>query len=276
MDTGIDVLVEAMVPAPHIFASLRLLFARQEEIFSRFLPGSALSRLNRGESIDLPEFMQACRLAIEASEFTRGRFNPMVLPALTEAGYSQTFSRLAGGTPRRQPIPSPAQCLAFGRHGVRLVRGQLDLGGVVKGWTVDLAVEQFGGAVDGLFVNAGGDLRCCGSEQGHDGWLAAVEDEHRAVAWEGDLRGALATSTTRKRRWRTTAGTEAHHLIDPATGLPADSPFVQVSAWAPQTWRAEVWAKAVLIGGLDGATEAAAAGVRGLAVGPDGSKRWFG
>jgi thiamine biosynthesis lipoprotein len=59
----------------------------------------------------------------------------------------------------------------------------------------------------------------------------------------------MATSSRLRRRWATTSGGEAHHLIDPRSGLPADTPYVQVTTWASETWRAEVWAKAVLIGG---------------------------
>ena len=85
------------------------------------------------------------------------------------------------------------------------------------------------------------------------------------VPWQGAMRGALATSTTRRRAWRTDAGGTAHHLIDPRTGVPADSAFDQVSVWAGETWLAEAWAKAVLIGGEAALEACAAAGQRVLA-----------
>ena len=89
------------------------------------------------------------------------------------------------------------------------------------------------------------------------------------------MTGAIATSTTRKRRWTTASGGLAHHLIDPRTGMPAESPFDQVSCWAAETWRAEVWAKAVLIGGEAAAERAAGAGVPVLAIPPVGDpQRW--
>jgi thiamine biosynthesis lipoprotein len=90
-------------------------------------------------------------------------------------------------------------------------------------------------------------------------------------AWQGTVAGALATSTTMLRRWSTDNGEEAHHLIDPRTGLPAVSPYVQVSCMAATTLQAEVWSKAVLVGGVEGLREAVAAGMQVLAIADGGA-----
>jgi len=158
---------------------------------------------------------------------------------------------VGGGEPAAQPVPDPSACIVIDDDRVSLRAGALDLGGIVKGWTVDLGIETLSTDCPNLFINAGGDLRCTGSEEGAGGWLVAVDSPIPGMAdpWEGPMRGAVATSTTIKRRWRTTSGGMAHHLIDPRTGMPAESAFVQVTAWGEEAWRAEVWAKAVLIGG---------------------------
>jgi len=276
MDTGIDVIVEAPGPFPPfgLFAGIHVLFEQQEERFSRFRPGSLLSRLNRGEAIDDPFFAHACALALEAFAFTGGLFNPLVLPALRQAGYGVTFASVAGGDPRAMTVPSPREAIAIEGTTVRLLAGELDLGGIVKGWSVDLAAGMAANAGVAALVNGGGDLRAIGTEEGaRDGWLVRIDGLDGEPAWEGEVAGALATSTTIKRAWRTNAGGRAHHLIDPRTGLPAESPFVQVSAWAPETWRAECWAKAVLIGGHEAADRAIAAGVPVLALDAEGRVR---
>ena len=133
-----------------------------------------------------------------------------------------------------------------------------------------LAIELLRDEHQNLRVNAGGDLRVEGAEDegSAGGWTLAIAD-HRTpgtVAWEGLSTGALATSTTLKRRWQLDDGRLAHHLIDPRTGLPADSPCVQVSVWAGETWWDEVWAKAVLIGGPTAVGAAEQAGCRVLAL----------
>jgi thiamine biosynthesis lipoprotein len=277
MNTEIDIIVDFDGMAPvDVFLSVELLFQAQERRFSRFLPESQLSALNRGEEVDDRQFASGIGLALEAFTFTGGLFNPMVLPSLRDAGYAGSFETVSGGAPRAQPVPNPRECLVHRGDRVSLREGQVDLGGIVKGWTVDLAIGSFGARAPDLYINAGGDVRCCGRENGRQGWDCAVAGLAGADAWAGRLDGALATSTSRKRSWLTADGETAHHLIDPRTGLPAQSPVAQASAWAPETWRAECWAKVVLIGGEAGARAAHGAGIRTLALGHDGSPLWNG
>ncbi len=250
MNTDIDVIVDGPSTPVGAFLNARLLFERQEQRFSRFRESSLLSRLNLGETIDDEMLARVVRMAFDAYEFTGGLFNPMILPALQDAGYSATFDDVRGGMPRSQAVPDPRRALGIDGNSVRLHQGQLDLGGIVKGWTVDLAMEAFVGECPNLLVNAGGDLRCAGEEEGVDGWFIGIDSvDGTEQPWQGAMRGALATSTTRKRRWTTEGGGTAHHLIDPRTGMPADSPYSQVSVWHETAWIAECWAKAVLIGG---------------------------
>jgi thiamine biosynthesis lipoprotein len=62
--------------------------------------------------------------------------------------------------------------------------------------------------------------------------------------------GGLATSTTTVRRWRR-AGRTMHHIVDPATGLPADGPWRTVSVAAPTALAANVASTAALVRGTD-------------------------
>lgn len=277
MNTDIEVLVETPGPMPplDVFIGAKLLFEEQEQRFSRFRPQSLLSRLNAGEEVEDAMLARVCRMAIEAWEFTGGWFNPMVLPALLRAGYDRSFELLqAGGVVEHAPVASPKEALALAGDRVRLAAGGLDLGGIVKGLTVDSLIESYSGSYEGMFVNAGGDLRCAGHEGELNGWQASIDGAGvAATPWEGVMHGALATSTSTKRRWRTAAGTLAHHLIDPATGMPAASPFVQASVWAAECWRAETWAKAVVIGGTAALERCQASGLAVLALEADGIAR---
>ena len=267
MDTDVDMFIEAPEPAPPgAFMGARLLFEQQEQRFSRFRPTSLLSRLNDGEVIDDPWFARAVSMAIDAFELTGGYFNPMVLPALERAGYDRTFPEVVGGgVLESQRVPDPKRVLQVNGMRVALLAGRLDFGGIVKGWSADLAAEHLAAEYPNAFVNAGGDIRSTGSDAGGGGWAIDVATPSGGQGWQGRLHGAIATSTTLRRRWQTTAGETAHHIIDPGTGMPSDSPFVQVSARAEVCWMAEVWAKAVLIGGEQVLQRAEHAGVPVLA-----------
>jgi thiamine biosynthesis lipoprotein len=232
------------------------IFAREEQRFSRFRPDTELSRVNAraGEpTIVSHGFASLVRFALDAARRTRGRFDPTVLDAVIAAGYDRDFDEiLAGARASLRPSRPGGRWREIALEGTRLLLPEgagLDLGGVAKGWTVDLAAEA---AVEGgppwAIVNAGGDLRLAGAPP-EPGIEVAVEDpDDRAIEL---LRlvvtsGALATSSTTRRAW----GPGLHHLIDPSTGAPADTGVVQATAWAPTCAEAEVAAKEALLGGV--------------------------
>ena len=57
-------------------------------------------------------------------------------------------------------------------------------------------------------------------------------------------------SGTEVRHW-TSGGREVHHLIDPATGEPAESGLLSVTVVAPDPAIAEVWSKVLFLGGRE-------------------------
>lgn len=216
-------------------------FERLEALLSRFRPDSELSALNRRGALDAgPELVEVTRLALEARERTDGLFDPTVHDALVSAGYDRTFDeidadgraggpRLCGGGVRIDGTRIELD------HNVRI-----DLGGIGKGYAVDRAARMLVG-VGPCLVNAGGDLACYGRP-----WPVGVETADGQVTLELD-RGAIATSGRDRRRWRRD-GTEAHHLIDPTTGVPAGGDFLRVTVVANTAVEGEVLAKAVFLG----------------------------
>jgi len=140
---------------------------------------------------------------------------------------------------------------------VQLPRGMtLDAGGLGKGLAADIvATELMQRGAGGVLVNVGGDLRVIGTPPDGDDWLVAVEhpdhpDElHHAVTHLGLTAGGIATSTAARRRWSTLDGTPVHHLIDPATSLPAVTDRRQVTVVAGCAWWAEALAKVAFLDG---------------------------
>ncbi len=148
------------------------------------------------------------------------------------------------------PTSSTPPTLA-GDQGVAIPPGsRLDLGGIAKGHTADrvLATLMARGAA-GACVNIGGDLACDGESPDGSGWWCSID--HRPGWAVGLTSGGVATSTTTRRRWRTTDGTEAHHLIDPTTGCPSSTTVRSATVVAADAATAEVLAKVVLLAPWD-------------------------
>lgn len=233
--------------------AVRSVFEREEQRCSRFRPDSELSLVNdsAGRSVELSHgFASLLRKALEAAERTGGLFDPTVLPAVVAAGYDRDFDEVLAGA--RGALHPPVPCGRWREvhlHGMRMgMPGgvALDLGGIAKGWTVDLAARAaVRTGIPWALVNAGGDLRIAGAAPAVS---VAVEDPgHReSECARLHLRsGALATSSTMSRAW----GEGLHHLIDPRTGRPAAGEVVQATVWAPTCAEAEVLAKAAVVGG---------------------------
>lgn len=128
---------------------------------------------------------------------------------------------------------------------------RIDLGGIGKGWIAERAARLLSTQVKACAVDAGGDLFMVGLPAGETAWRVALEDpcdpgHNLAILKAGP--GAVATSTIVKRRWQQ-GGQSRHHLIDPRTGLPAETDWLSVTVIAPHAAEAEVYAKSLLIGG---------------------------
>ena len=207
---------------------------------TRFTPDSELSRFNAaaGHWTEVsPELEALLRQSLDAYAMSDGLVHIGVLPALLAAGYIRDFA--AGQTPSTGEIviapPLPAMLdVASGR--ARLRDGTaIDLGGIAKGWLADRAVERIG---PNSLANFAGDLRARGEGPDGDGWPVGFGSTTVLLKDIG-----AATSGTGGRRW----GERLHHLIDPRTGLPADSDLVEVSVLAPTGAEAEVLAKTGLL-----------------------------
>ena len=223
-----------------------------EARWSRFLPDSEVTALNRQAGTDVAVGADTAALVADARDWslaTGGRFDPTVLSALHSAGYTRSFADGPGPISEGAPTPGVAGIeVDVGAAIVRLPSHVgLDLGGIGKGRSVDLVADDLGGMEGGL-VDLGGDLRVWGRAPAAAGWPIALEDGRtgRRVAVLGLREGAVATSSCLKRRW-TTRGRSAHHLIDPSTGRPAAGPIVAATVAAGSATGADVLAKAAVV-----------------------------
>ncbi len=243
---GTDVVVHG---SPDGGKAVRALFEVTEAVCSRFRPESDLERMNDafGIEVAVPEaLLEPIRLAAEMRERTDGLVDAGLGAAVAGWGYDRTFEDVGDlGEPGEVRAPR------WELRGSTLFRSpgtRMDLGGIAKGWTVDRAVTSGLASV----VSAGGDLRSTTI----DTVLEVVDPWGRPTVRILLGRAAAATSAVTRRRWRVGA-TEAHHLIDPRTLHPADTPILSSTAVAATAVEAEAAAKAVLLLGTDGLAWAA-------------------
>jgi thiamine biosynthesis lipoprotein len=259
---------------------VRSLFTEWEQTLSRFLPASELSRLNRQSGIPTPVsdlLYQVLTTALAAAQATQGVYDPAMHDQLVHLGYDRTFDDLpaVSFSPIFPEEPGGAwRSIRIDRQHriVTLPLGtKLDFGGIAKGMAVDAALQGLQqNGVESAMVNAGGDLAVLGLPPKTTHWQLSVPG--RQQFWTIPLRqGAMATSGIAHRHWRQ-GQTLRHHLLDPQTGLPAQSDLWSVTVVADRCEQAEVAAKvAFILGSRQGADFLNKHRIAGLLVHQDGT-----
>ena len=233
-------------------------FEAWEQSLSRFRADSELSCLNRagGHPAAVSETLwEVFQVARQVELDTEGLVRPTLLDAVIQAGYDRTFEVMLPqtGSPRVAPleVTNRADQVTCDpeTHSLNLPEStHLDFGGIAKGWAAGKAVEllkRYGPAL----VNAGGDIAISGPRQGGHPWVIGVSDPFHPDTNFASLLlryGAVATSGTDYHRWKQ-GKLWNHHIIDPRSGLPANTDLLTVTVIAPNTVQAEAAAKAVLI-----------------------------
>jgi thiamine biosynthesis lipoprotein len=225
-----------------------------ERCWSRFLPDSDISRLNRarGRPVVVDPWTITLITAMAAgARATTGAFDPTLLVALVGLGYGPSWSPSNGGdaavTHHDRLRWIDVTRVDRDRATVMLAGGvQLDPGAIGKGLAADLVADELleRGAVAAT-VDVGGDVRVTSPSV-----IGVNGPDRRPLDRIALASGGVATSGT-SRRWIAAEGAWAHHVLDLVSRRPlprtAVDDAVQVTVAAASAAHAEVHATAVLV-----------------------------
>jgi thiamine biosynthesis lipoprotein ApbE len=133
---------------------------------------------------------------------------------------------------------------------------RIDLGATAKAFCSDRSAQLISAEVGGgVLVSLGGDISVAGQAP-DDGWAIRVQDlpGNPSDMVDGPsalvtiYSGGLATSSTAARRWKR-GGQWMHHILDPRTGAPVNSPWRTVSVAAASCVDANIASTACIIRG---------------------------
>ncbi|HET7028921.1 MAG TPA: FAD:protein FMN transferase [Candidatus Limnocylindrales bacterium] len=261
LGTGVRLVVERG-DAASARAAVEGVLDRVDRAYSRFRPDSELMALAPATGAWRPVsplLGDAIAAGLRAAQLSDGAVDLTVGRAMRAIGYDADFEsiRTRGGPIelRLEPIPGWQTVeLAPDRRSVRIRPGvEIDLGSVGKGLAADLAADAALGTVDptgGVLVSLGGDIAVRGTAP-RGGWrVLLAEDSDAPPDGSGDVVairiGAIATSSTTVRRWAR-GDLAVHHLIDPRTGGPVDSPWRTATVAAATCVEANTAATAAIV-----------------------------
>jgi thiamine biosynthesis lipoprotein len=261
MGTDCEVIIHGGPPDLEILAEAQV--RELDASWSRFRDDSELSRLNAlsgtGHVYATTTMRVLVRTMVSAFTLTQGLCDASVLDSIIDVGYNDDFDAVMARS--EQPsvdivsTPPGLTGVEVGRDWVSLPSGvRLDSGAVGKGLGADLVTGRLmaAGAV-GCAVNLGGDVVVAGQTLDGSPWIINVDDSRNPgvplLGFELPNGGAVATSSTLKRRWGT-----KHHIIDPRTGDSSDTNVCQSTVVTNSGWWAEAAATAVLLLGAEQGT----------------------
>lgn len=253
---------------------------------SRFDPRSELSQLNADPdtTVHASRLLRAlARAVVEAGERSDGLVDATLVEQIERAGYAASRAGMPGldiadivadvsaGRVARPAAPHPDR--AWQRIVVdddawtitRPPRLRIDSGGLGKGLAADLVANALA-SHPSFAVDCSGDMRIGGSARMPRRVLVEDPAGGEALHELELIDGAVATSGVSRRSWRDATGAVRHHLLDPATGRPAWTGVLQVTALAPTALEAETLAKAALLAGPQRGRELLADGGGGVLV----------
>ena len=137
----------------------------------------------------------------------------------------------------------------------------LDLGGAAKGLALDAARESLraSGAVTAALISSGSSAVTLGAKPDGNAWRIGIENprdlERVGAVFSLEGEGALSTSGDYQRYFEAD-GVRYHHILDPATGLPARGVrSLTVAGASLSGLQSDILSTALFVRGAEGATD---------------------
>ena len=245
------------------FHELRAMCERYENLFSRTIPTSDVSRINdaQGEAVAVAtETAQLVARALTYCEKSGGVFD------VTVGRLTRLWDFHQGIVPEKQTLQQAVQHVdwhtvsVFQENDTRYVQladpdAALDVGGIAKGWIADelgkyLQHEGF----ENFLINLGGNVLAHGHNAKGKPWTIGItnpfpdQSENVVVRCTGE---SVVTSGTYERCFQKN-GVLMHHILDPQTGFPVVTDAVGATIVCEKSIDAEGFSTTALALGVEG------------------------
>ena len=242
---AMDTVMEVAAYGEHAEQAVKYTEKRIEELenrLSRTKADSLVSGLNRDGSIRhlTYDYWNLIARAKEYRDATNGAFDITIAPVMDAWGFTGDSFRVPEqselDTLLKKVNSDAIQMLGSPSDSVTLGEGQaIDLGGIAKGYTSDCVEAVFyDHEIENGKISLGGNVFVLGTKPDGSDWRVGIKDPRNesGLAAILSLRDAYAITSGGYERYFEENGKTYHHIIDPATGYPADSGLLSVTVVA--------------------------------------------
>lgn len=263
--------IEAFGDAPALdaaFDEVMELCRTYERLFSRTLPHSDISRLNeaRGQAAEIdPRTFDLLTQAIGYCRESEGAFDITVGPLVRlwdfhngvvadPAALAQAAAHVDWrGLHLWEEFGKDGSIRCFAR--LDDPESSVDVGGIAKGWIADALAEALKArGLDGFIINLGGNVVVRGSKPDGSPWKIGIrspQDPSKLLGAVPLATGSAVTSGIYERTFTDQDGRTYHHILDPRTGMPADTDVAGVTLLADRSIDAEGYSTTLLALGTE-------------------------
>ncbi len=236
---------------------------RLEELLSRFIPTSEISRINRSAGMKCERLSSdTYEVLSRAVEFSRsqGLFDVTIGPLITLWSNSKDTCKPPEDSRIRQVLPlvdytglllDPCNKTA----GLQKTGQSIDLGGIGKGFAGDKILEVLKKYdISSAYTNIGGNVVALGTKPDGSPWRVGIQhprQESSLIGLVSVVDKAVVTSGDYQRYFIGSDGKRYHHILNPSTGYPAESGLLSVTIVADSSTAADALSTLLFVAGKE-------------------------
>ena len=239
--TKMDTIMHLTAYGPNASKAIEAAFNRVDEIekiASRSISTSDVNKINEAAGKEYvqvhPEIIKIIKTSVEYSKISNGAFDITVSPLIKLWGIGTTDERIPADSEIKERVALVGYnniSINDADNSVKLMKAgmAIDLGGVAKGFTADEIIKVFKKYdVNSAIINLGGSsIYTLGEKPDKTLWSIAIQNPRKEKN-EGNIgivnlsQDVLSTSGDYQ-RFFIHEGKRYHHILDPATGYPAEA-----------------------------------------------------
>lgn len=246
---------------------------RLDYLMSNYKEESELSKVNRNAASEPTycdnELAYIIEESLKYSDITNGAFDITIGPLMKEWGFFKGQGKIPGKEELESVLesvsykniiieeemkkslfrgPSIVKTISFKNRGT-----QIDLGGIGKGYAVDMATRILkGNRIKSALINFAGNIYAYGTPPGKESWVIGLQHPRKSegIFSSFEVKDKAVSTSGDYEKFFIINGKRYSHIIDPRTGNPVKD-IVSVTIVADNATRADALSTGVFVLGLD-------------------------
>ena len=197
--------------------------------------------------------------SLEIYKSTKGVFNPAIYPVMQAWGFDTKKYKVPSKENLQATLKNTdASKIKYNKSSrvatFENIKMEIDFGGIAKGYTSAAVMKIFKdcGVTSGL-VSLGGNVQALGSKVDGSSWKVAIQNPDSEENYLGvlNIKNKAVITSGGYERYFEKNGKVYHHIIDPATGYPANAGLKSVTIVSEDGTLADGLSTSLFIMGLE-------------------------